>query len=166
MHPTINSPCPEKWDSMKPEEHGRFCDRCCKVISDFTEKTTEEIVQILSFSKEGEICGRVKKSQLSPVKISVSSVIRERLRIFSVALYLVFGAFLFTGCGPDEDEHPVGIMCIDSTTEANNLHYSDSIASLTKKKTPSDSLTDSANGLDSATMMNTLKLLDSVAAIK
>ncbi|MGL4595961.1 MAG: hypothetical protein ACRCYO_00440, partial [Bacteroidia bacterium] len=39
----IPEPCSEDWNKMTPETQGRFCDKCCKVVVDFTEKTTTEI---------------------------------------------------------------------------------------------------------------------------
>jgi hypothetical protein len=59
----IPEPCHEDWAKMTPTEKGKFCNVCTKEIFDFTSKTDEELVKILSKNKNA--CGRIKKSQLN-----------------------------------------------------------------------------------------------------
>lgn len=62
----IPKPCHENWNKMTPEEKGRFCDVCSKVVKDFTHMPTHEIVDSLKHS-EGDVCGRINIKQLSPI---------------------------------------------------------------------------------------------------
>jgi len=59
----IPEPCHEDWAKMTATEKGKFCNICTKEVIDFTSKNDEELVKILTKSKN--TCGRVKKSQLN-----------------------------------------------------------------------------------------------------
>ncbi len=61
---SINNPCSEKWDEMIPQEKGKLCLRCDRIITDFTNKTDQEILDYIKASK-GQICGRFKDEQLN-----------------------------------------------------------------------------------------------------
>src|SRR5690349_5926215 len=97
-NPVINNPCPEKWDSMTPAEGGNFCGKCSKIVIDFTKKTTQEIIDFLTIRSGEDICGKLRKPSLAPVRVS------KTMKLFAAALYLAFGSMLFTSCGPTEDE--------------------------------------------------------------
>jgi hypothetical protein len=60
---SIPEPCHEDWAKMTATEKGKFCSVCTKEVFDLTTKTDEELVKILTKSKNA--CGRVKKSQLN-----------------------------------------------------------------------------------------------------
>jgi hypothetical protein len=92
---SIPEPCSENWNEMNPVEQGRFCDKCCKAVVDFSSKTTNEILDFLKASRTKSICANVYDDQLSivPVKIPV-----KRRSLFFAAIYFVFGSFLFTAC--------------------------------------------------------------------
>ncbi len=60
---SIPEPCHEDWAKMTATEKGKFCSVCTKEVVDLTTKTDEELVKILTTSKNA--CGRVKKSQLN-----------------------------------------------------------------------------------------------------
>ncbi len=59
----IPEPCQEDWAKMSTTEKGKFCSVCTKEVFDFTSKTDEDLVKILSANKNA--CGRLKKSQLN-----------------------------------------------------------------------------------------------------
>ncbi len=61
----IAKPCHEKWNNMTPEEQGRHCAVCSKVVKDFTKMKKEEIVHSLK-NTDGEVCGRINVKQLTP----------------------------------------------------------------------------------------------------
>jgi hypothetical protein len=61
----IAKPCHENWNKMSPEEQGRHCGVCSKVVKDFTSMQTEEILKSLK-STDGEVCGRINVKQLTP----------------------------------------------------------------------------------------------------
>lgn len=58
----IPEPCHEGWEKMTPTEKGKFCKVCTKEVIDFTKKTDEDLVKIVTDSKN--ICGRFKSTQL------------------------------------------------------------------------------------------------------
>lgn len=62
----IAKPCHENWNKMSPEEKGRHCSVCSKVVKDFTAMKTKEIVDTLK-STDGEVCGRINVKQLTPI---------------------------------------------------------------------------------------------------
>ncbi len=59
----IPEPCHEDWAEMSLTEKGKFCNVCTKEVFDFTSKTDEQLVKILTENKNA--CGRLKKSQLN-----------------------------------------------------------------------------------------------------
>lgn len=91
---SIPEPCPESWNKMRPEEQGRFCDKCCKVVVDFTSKTTNEILDFLKTAGNKSICAKANDDQLSAVPVRVN----KRRNLFFAAIYFVFGSLLFTAC--------------------------------------------------------------------
>lgn len=156
--PVINNPCPEKWDEMTSDNQGRFCNKCAKIVIDFTKKSTQEIIDFLSGHKGEDICGKLGKPALIPVRVS------KTMKLFTAALFLTFGSLLFTSCGPTEDEQPVGKVALDSTEAAENQYYLDSM-------TRADSIAKSAvlkdtSGIDSAEIMSTVNVLDSIMNLK
>lgn len=60
---SINTPCSEKWEKMLPQDRGRFCLTCEKIVIDFTSKSDQEILNHIKESN-GNICGRFKPAQL------------------------------------------------------------------------------------------------------
>lgn len=97
----VPEPCRENWNEMKPEEKGRFCDKCCKVVMDFTSMSTGEVVDFISSRSSEKICGRFRSDQVSvPPQFPKENVsVSGKLKIFLAALVFVFGGLLFTGCG-------------------------------------------------------------------
>jgi hypothetical protein len=59
----IPEPCHEDWAKMTATEKGKFCGVCTKEVFDFTSKTDEELVKILTTNKNA--CGKLKKTQLN-----------------------------------------------------------------------------------------------------
>ncbi|MDP9961751.1 TonB-dependent receptor plug domain-containing protein [Chryseobacterium lathyri] len=64
MKITIPKLCHENWETMTPEEKGRFCSVCSKTVRDFTIASDEEIINVFSHSSEN-ICGNFYESQLN-----------------------------------------------------------------------------------------------------
>ncbi|MEM7367094.1 MAG: carboxypeptidase-like regulatory domain-containing protein [Bacteroidota bacterium] len=63
MKLNIPKPCSENWQDMTPEEKGRFCQLCQKVVIDFTEKSDKDIVAFFQQNQQS-VCGRVLPMQL------------------------------------------------------------------------------------------------------
>lgn len=162
--PVINNPCPEKWQDMAPAEQGRFCGKCSKIVIDFTKKTTQEIIDFLNDRKGEDICGKLRK----PVTVAIPVAVKmsSRMRLLTAALYFVFGAFLFTSCGSQPEEEPVGKVGIDSATQAQLKHEQDSIARADSMNKTGTTPKQDSNDLDSAEIINTMKVLDSIMKAK
>ncbi|WP_346984733.1 TonB-dependent receptor plug domain-containing protein [Chryseobacterium sp. POE27] len=64
MKLTIPAPCHENWDTMTPDEKGRFCSVCSKTVRDFTVSSDREVMKAFS-RPEDHICGRFNASQLN-----------------------------------------------------------------------------------------------------
>lgn len=98
---TIPDPCHENWDAMTPEEQGRYCGKCCKVVVDFTSMPTEDVIRFISDRSSQKICGHFRTDQIGPQPEfkNESYSVTGRLKLFLAALVFVFGSALFTGCG-------------------------------------------------------------------
>ncbi len=59
----IPEPCHEDWDNMRPEDNGRHCLQCCKIVVDFTGWEVEAIASYLKNTK-GNTCGRFTADQV------------------------------------------------------------------------------------------------------
>jgi hypothetical protein len=99
----IPEPCHEDWNQMKPDEKGRYCNVCSKSVHDFSDKTDAYIHSVLRESREKnvQVCGHFRKSQLDRpllIKIPFTQLAGNvsRLNVFAVALFFVFGTFLFS----------------------------------------------------------------------
>lgn len=67
----ISNPCPESWDNMQDSTEGKFCEVCSRCVIDFTEKTDQEIKDIINQNYNTRICGRVVSKSFSKVAASV-----------------------------------------------------------------------------------------------
>jgi hypothetical protein len=139
MKISIPKPCHENWNEMLPEEQGRFCLKCSKTVIDFSKKSKDEIT---AFFKEasGKICGKFTIHQIEKPKSF--SILNKRIAKFAVALYFVFGGFLFTSCS--ENKGTLGEPKVEHIIEKNQkesvhkilgeLSSTDTLKSITQKK--------------------------------
>lgn len=81
----IKAPCSENWEKMQGDGKKRYCASCDHHVEDFTDKSVEEIIKTLE-SREGRTCGRLRTSQLNPIK--------------KIAATVMVGAML-AGCQPE-----------------------------------------------------------------
>ena len=98
---SIPEPCHEDWNKMEPYTKGKFCNSCSKSVLDFSTKTDTEIKDILLEYKDQKVCGHFKKSQVNrPLNITINlSDLPKNIsttKAFAIALFLVFGTFLFS----------------------------------------------------------------------
>lgn len=95
---------------MLPEEQGRFCLKCTKSVVDFSGKNKDEIK---SFFQEatGKVCGRFSSDQLEKPETGFFHLPQKRLGRFAAAIYLVFGALLFSSCR--ESSHTLGKTSVE-----------------------------------------------------
>jgi hypothetical protein len=59
----IPKPCHENWDTMSPEQKGKFCGVCSKTVVDFSLMGDGQILETLKKSTNG-VCGRFSTDQL------------------------------------------------------------------------------------------------------
>ena len=91
-HISIPQPCHEDWNQMTAEEKGRHCALCNKVVIDFTDKTEEELTEILR-GTSGKTCGRFNRKQIfSPLPGTITPrTLYSRFQMFVIALVAAFG---------------------------------------------------------------------------
>ncbi|MGO4709216.1 hypothetical protein AB4Y90_08875 [Chryseobacterium sp. 2TAF14] len=132
----IPDPCSENWETMSPQEKGRFCAVCSKCVIDFTQKQPEEIEQIFIENKNTSICGRFYSHQLSDNKTNKTEQVEKRFFKY-IPSYLqnnriiltVFSLILFlTGCSKQKEESCVttGVVVEDlemDTLTLNNKNF-------------------------------------------
>lgn len=99
---SIPKPCHEDWNKFTPDEKGAFCKVCSKSVYDFTKKEPEQIKTILieEMSAGNKVCGRFNEDQLTPAPepipdLNPYSLNFRKIKRFAMALFLVFGGFLF-----------------------------------------------------------------------
>ncbi|WP_300599559.1 hypothetical protein [Niabella sp.] len=96
MNISIPNPCHENWEQMQPEEKGRFCNACCKTVTDFTGMSPEAIGTYLKNYRSQQICGRFMASQLTPetTLLSLTRSIWQSAMNYTRKLAAVFLLFL------------------------------------------------------------------------
>ena len=97
----VPSPCSQNWNKMPEQDHGRFCNHCAHVVTDFTHMSDEAVVQFLIQHRNEKICGQFRKDQLSKLRITVTpaqlqSVNWTVLQQVRIAIFLVFASTLFS----------------------------------------------------------------------
>ncbi|MDR2237733.1 MAG: hypothetical protein LBE92_16545 [Chryseobacterium sp.] len=104
----IPEPCSENWESMSPEEKGRFCSVCNKCVIDFTQKQPEEILQILTEKENEKVCGTFYNHQLNIEDEKSQKVKKQFFRLIpnifqntKVTLAVLSLILFLTGCSKD-----------------------------------------------------------------
>lgn len=65
MKLTLPQPCSESWDAMIPEQTGKYCSSCHKLIPDFTHYSDRDLIHYLQRHSGEKVCGRFLPSQLN-----------------------------------------------------------------------------------------------------
>ena len=126
---SIEKPCHEDWSKMNPTQKGAFCAKCQVDVVDFSQKSNEEIKEILNLNAGKSMCGRFKKTQLVELNTDYSTWRNQSYRTFQskflYACLVVFGLTLFTSC--IEDEEIMGDIApieehLDSSETENTIH--------------------------------------------
>lgn len=122
MKISINEPCNENWDKMKPNDKGAFCLSCQKNVVDFSAKTVAEIKDFFNeLPSSNNVCGRFKENQLN--EMSFDHFLNEFMnwkfvKKIAVIFFLSLGGALFTGCSTPEEKHLVGeLEVVQDTTK-------------------------------------------------
>jgi len=146
----IPNPCFENWESMSPQEKGRFCSVCNKCVIDFTQKQPQEIARIIDEKKDEEVCGRFYSHQLVK-EVEKSERLKTQFFAFIPSYFqnnkitlAVFSLILFlTGCSkPKETTYATtGMVVVEEDSIPKNENYeigkvmkeNDSCATMPKK---------------------------------
>ncbi|MCJ8152162.1 hypothetical protein MKJ01_00110 [Chryseobacterium sp. SSA4.19] len=136
----IPNPCSEKWETMSPQEKGRFCSVCSKCVIDFTQKQQHEIQQIFIEKKNEKICGRFYHHQLhnsgtsDQLKIRFFDYIPQNfqnnrilLTLFSLILFLIGCSKEKKACTANTEKATKGTEVKVADTEQDNLKNQDFI---------------------------------------
>ena len=65
VHIQIPRPCHENWNNMTPDDQGRFCGSCKKIVVDFTVMSDKELLDYISNVAGQHTCGRFSNHQLN-----------------------------------------------------------------------------------------------------
>lgn len=106
---SLNFNCSRKWDSMLPQEGGRFCHDCQKKVTDYTNIQSDKLEAVLQKDTSEEFCGKFYAHQLdkpfhnwrdSIVLFYQKTVFRSSGSKFSrtPTLLLMSALLLLTGC--------------------------------------------------------------------
>ncbi len=97
---SIPKPCSENWDTMTPNQQGRFCKSCSKTVIDFTGKSISEIKNFLIQNNKKQICGRFTSDSLDDLIISIPEEVIQKAftfkQLFLLALLITMGTTLFS----------------------------------------------------------------------
>jgi len=97
---------------MTPSEQGRFCDKCSKVVLDFTEMSNSEIIAYLESKKE-KVCGKFRKEQIiTPLTLN------DKLKKFLYVLALVFFPFTTISQTSESDRNNNELKTVNKTAKA------------------------------------------------
>lgn len=88
----IPKPCHENWNAMNPQQKGRFCGSCQKVVIDFTTMSNSEIVNHFKDYK-GNTCGRFYETQLNTNLVSLKP---QKSTFWSKLIAASFTLFFFS----------------------------------------------------------------------
>lgn len=88
----IPEPCHVSWKKMTPQEQGRHCAVCDKVVVDFSKKTKAEISNYLDENADQKVCGRFGVNQLD--QQAQMKVFRKPSNFFNKNWKFAFMAFL------------------------------------------------------------------------
>lgn len=121
----IAEPCHENWNDFTPTQRGAFCGKCQINVIDFSQKSNEQIKDILVANSGKHMCGRFSKSQLDDFNSDYHLWQHQSQNTFQskfiFALVLVFGLTLFS-CSNESEA--VVIDQITTTLNADSLTYS------------------------------------------
>lgn len=106
--PTIPEPCHEDWNTMTPQDKGRHCQVCDKVVVDFSNHSEEEIQQEITElqNKGNRVCGHFNLNQLNqPITVVLHRPSHQwRKKWMAFWSFIGFSAISTTGCAQSNTE--------------------------------------------------------------
>ena len=112
---TVPNPCNENWDSMMPQNQGRFCTSCQLVVTDFTKMDDQEIINYFRTHQKEKICGHFRSDQLTRMKITITPAQLQNhnwsiIQQIRIAIFLVFASSLFSCSSSDPKKQTPEIL--------------------------------------------------------
>lgn len=119
---SIPKPCHENWNTMLPEEKGRFCNSCSKTVIDFTTMDRLEVQDFINQNEQNNICGHFKQTQLNSINLHIPSheLTKKQSfnRMFLWTLLIVMGTSLMNCTNKNGTKQKIdSIEIIDSTSK-------------------------------------------------
>ncbi|MCS3795744.1 carboxypeptidase-like regulatory domain-containing protein [Niastella sp. OAS944] len=93
VHIKVPKPCHENWNNMTPDEQGRFCGSCQKVVVDFTAMSDQQLLDHLSKTAGQHACGRFSSHQLNR---NIKAMEKKRRISWAYVWNLLLATFLVT----------------------------------------------------------------------
>lgn len=135
---SLNNPCKESWDNMKPNVKGSFCDSCQKNVIDFTKLNQLEISKVIKQSK-GNICARLTQQQLETPLFNLDASKEYHFPYYNIAAGLMIATSLITGQNVNAGTPIVQIEFVETTDSISN--QGDNNSSIIPKNSNTDDFT-------------------------
>ena len=142
---TVPNPCNENWDSMMPQNQGRFCTSCQLVVTDFTKMDDQEIINYFRTHQKEKICGHFRSDQLTRMKITITPAQLQNhnwsiIQQIRIAIFLVFASSLFScsSSDPKKQTPEILIQQSDSLQEIKDTNNASESGTIGKIIAPSE----------------------------
>jgi hypothetical protein len=90
---SISKPCGENWDNFTPQENGRHCSSCSKVVLDFTNMSDRQILEFLE-NKKSNTCGRFRHDQMKSYHAALVPTINPGLTLLKAGFMSLMFALI------------------------------------------------------------------------
>lgn len=109
----IPEPCNEGWQNMTPQEKGRHCKTCDKVVVDFSAMSDNQIIRYLEEKKQQNqrVCGHFRSNQIDRSMIH-STPYRSQTSGFLIIATLLSGLTFISCNAQNTNHHKVGKVAI------------------------------------------------------
>src|ERR1700740_678527 len=89
---SITKPCHETWQAMTPVSGGRHCQSCCKIVTDFTLMSNDEIIAYLS--SHTDVCGRIGHIQIAALNQSLTKPVKRMPAFLNFRIAALFAGIM------------------------------------------------------------------------
>ncbi|NDI99469.1 hypothetical protein GWA97_10325 [Flavobacterium sp. LaA7.5] len=129
---SVPKPCHEDWNTMTPNDKGRFCANCSKTVIDFSEMTDVEIKSYLIVQKGESVCGHFRTSQLQRITITIPAQVlysqTQFRKIFLLALLFTMGTTLLSCADEAGNKQKIENVVIEEEETTSTVEDIDSVS--------------------------------------
>ncbi|KAF2515803.1 hypothetical protein E0W68_12685 [Flavobacterium salilacus subsp. salilacus] len=129
---SVPKPCHEDWNTMTPDDKGRFCANCSKTVIDFSEMTDVEIKSYLIVQKGKSVCGHFRTSQLQRITITIPAQVlysqTQFHKIFLLALLFTMGTTLLSCADEAGNKQKIENVVIEEEETTSTVEDIDSVS--------------------------------------